>query len=190
MTALLVAACGGETPMMMPPPVGSECTSIAQCGAGRPNHIDVQFCEHCFARPDTHLCEAGKCRALDGSGTLRFGFSVPSAARGAKSFSAASLNPIRADGVQLTCASVLADAEYKNNPKYNAGNSNFKSLNPPGDPALAYQSSISADVGAGRLLVVRVTSEAQGRGTVMASGCAEGITVTAGQSTDVDITIR
>src|SRR5260370_2650130 len=46
------------------PTAGSECHSLAECGAGMLNSRTTTFCEHCFAFGDTHLCEAGKCRML------------------------------------------------------------------------------------------------------------------------------
>src|SRR5689334_16706197 len=42
-----------------------ECASIKECGAGAQNYVEVAFCENCFARSDTHFCEAGTCRAFD-----------------------------------------------------------------------------------------------------------------------------
>ena len=171
--------------------VGSECVDLTGCGAGKPNARDVSFCENCFSRPDTHVCEAGICRALDTSGRIDFLVGVPPSARGAQSWTQVSLNPIRADGVRVNCAELLQSSDYQNNHVYNAGNSNFRVFATQGgaDPALAYPSFIAADVGLDRLLIVRVVSGTQGKGMVLAQGCVEGIEVKAGETTDVSIVL-
>jgi len=172
--------------------VGVECTDLTGCGVGAANARTVSFCEHCFSRPDTHVCEAGTCREIDVTGSLSFVLGIPPSARGAKSWTQASLNPVRSDGVRITCADLLQSSDYQDNYVYNAGNSNFKIFATPGgaDPALAYPTRIAADVGVDRLLVVRVVSDTQGKGNVLAQGCAEGIEVKAGETTSVNLPLE
>jgi hypothetical protein len=192
--SFVVFGCG-EMPAPTPDAgfvVGAECTGLGGCGAGKPNEINVSFCENCFARPDTHVCESGVCRALDTSGRMTFIVGIPPSARGAKSWTQASLNPIRADGIRVTCATALASTDYADNGAYNVGNSNFKVFATSGgaDPALAYPSNIAADVGKDRMLVVRVVSDTQGKGQVLGQGCTEGIEIKASETTEVNVIVE
>lgn len=169
-------------------PAGQECTGLGGCGQGASNLVQVTFCEHCFARADSHLCEAGVCREvpkLDQLGTLRVGFSI-SGITGAKSMTQASMVPLMADGTKLSCAALLSSCGWVNNPGINAALSNFKDLPTEGDSVI---SLISADPGADRLYFVALTTERQGKGTVVARGCAEGLSVAAGQTTEVPVTL-
>lgn len=195
----VASACGG-TETTNPPvtnscgtveqaPAEMGCTGLASCG-GMSNAIKVTFCKYCFARPDTKVCEAGTCRAIDISGSISTQLQVPEVARGAKSFTIASVNPIMADGTKVTCATLLSTCAYADNFAINTGNSTFRNFNPPADPANVYPAPIAADAGAGRLLVVRLTSEVQGAGNVMAVGCTEGIDVVSGQTANVDLTLK
>lgn len=171
---------------------GSQCTSLAMCGAGAQNQIINPLCEHCLARPDTHVCEAGTCRPLDSAGSsIMYGIAITSAAVGAASYTVASINPIMADGTKVSCAALMSgQCSYVNNGAFNTGNSTFKAFVPPADPSYAYQGLISADVGADRLLFIEATSALQGKGTVKARGCVEGLNITAGASVPVEITLR
>lgn len=187
-----IVSCGTDAePPAMNVPVGSECTALSQCGAGQQNFRTVEFCDHCFARADSHVCEAGSCRAIDSTGGIKVSFVVPSAARGARSFTVAAINPLKADGTKLTCATLLAATDYKDNPAFNTVGASAKSFPQGGmaDPALSYSSFFPADVGADRLVVLRVVTDAQGKGTVKAQGCAAGISVTASATTDVPLTL-
>lgn len=192
--AALFLSCGGSDVQTStdagsgPPP---ECYELSDCGAGKPNHITVSFCTHCFARPDTHLCESGQCQALDVSGRISFAVGIPSSARGAKSWTQASLNPVRSDGVSVSCASALSSTDYNGNGHYNTGNSNFKNFATSGgaDPALAYPSNIVAAVGQGRMLIVRVMSDTQGKGQLMAQGCVGDIEVKANDEIQVNLVL-
>ena len=190
---LIFSACGeDEDPMEPEIMVGTECVDLTGCGAGTANAKTVSFCEHCFARPDTHVCEAGICRELDVSGSLSFVLGVPPSATGAKSWTQAAINPVKSDGTRVTCAELINSTDYVDNFAYNTGNSNFKifASRDGADPGLVYPSTIFADAGTDRLLVIRVVSETQGKGTVLAVGCAEGIEVVAGQTTSVNINLE
>lgn len=200
---LLFAACGDE-PDPDPPvggtnacgnvgtTTGSECTGLDECGAGAANMVKPSFCDHCFARADSHFCEAGTCRpvAMGGdTGFIRFITSLPDGVSGAMSFTQASLLPVAADGTRLTCAKLLSTCSIDGNRNLNATNSNFKTLIlPPG--ADSFRDAISSDPGPDRLYVMQVTSESQGKGTVLAVGCVEGISVTSGQTTDITVELR
>lgn len=170
---------------------GAECTGLDDCGAGAANFKEVSFCEHCPWRPDTHVCEAGVCRALAlENSNIGTAFGVPDAATGAKSFIMASINPTMADGTRVTCAALLGTCDRVMNRRLNTGNSRFLNFTEPAAPGFAYQGQVLADVGTERLLLVLVTSEAQGKGAVMATGCAEGIEVRAGETTQVSLTLQ
>ena len=190
---LIVSACGEDVEPMTPEiMIGAECTDLTGCGAGTANARTVSFCEHCFARPDTHVCEAGMCREIDVTGSLSFVLGVPPSATGAKSWTQAAINPVKADGTRATCAELTSSTDYVDNFAYNTGNSNFKvfASRDGADPGLVYPSTIFADAGSGRLLVIRVVSETQGKGSVLAVGCTEGIEVASGQTTSVNIILE
>lgn len=185
---LALVACGTEeTPPDAGGPVGSECTGLAQCGMGTQNFVKVSFCEHCFARPDTHVCESGSCRAVDASAMVTIGLMTPREATGARSFTVASVNPVRADGRRVDCAALLAATDYVDSPVYSVGNSKVQTFNPPADPNLAYRTSISIEPGADRMIVVRVTSDVQGKGRVLAEGCVGGLDLPADGRMDVAV---
>jgi hypothetical protein len=190
--AVALFGCGSDP--VEPPPAsscgvggtasGQECTGLKQCGRGESNYVEVAFCEHCFARPDTHVCEAGVCRQLPMElGTLKVAFTLD-AVQGAQSFAQATILPTMADGTKVTCAALLSTCNSINNPAINTTLSNAKALPGGGDVVI---SLISADPGPDRLYMVRLTSELQGKGQVKAVGCKEGITVVAGQTVDVSV---
>jgi hypothetical protein len=177
-------SCGtsGEAP-------ASSCTGLDECGAGPQNYKPVSFCENCFAGSDTHVCEAGSCRALDRSGSLRVSFGIPEAARGAKSFAVAVVLPLMADGTRVSCAALLTTCDSVNNRAINTSNATFQNFvqSPDGaDPTIVYTYSTSADVGVDRLVVITATSDTQGKGSGLAAGCVDGLAVTAGETTRVD----
>ena len=99
------------------------------------------------------------------------------------------LNPVMAEGTSVTCAALLSSCSYRENAAINTANSSFKNFAEAADPQSVYTGLISADVGDERLVVVRVTSETQGRGEVKASGCTEGIQVISGQNARVELTL-
>ena len=197
---ILAGACGKEEQPRPTPPAptttkcgkvgplaGNECNSLDDCGDAN-NHITNSDCEHCLSRSDQQLCEAGVCRDLAADAMLKVYVDLPEEARGAKTFTVATVNPIMADGATVTCAALLSTCDYAHNGKINTGNSSFVRFTTPGgaDPSLAYTPKlISVDVGADRLVVVFVASEEQGGGTVMTQGCVDGISVAAGEVKDV-----
>lgn len=182
--AILVGACG-TTPNDPPPggdptscgtagaKTGSECTGLGNCGAGMQNFVKVSFCDHCFARADTHFCEAGTCRMLS-PGTMTnvsYAIVIPASLTATtKSYTVASVNPIAADGSHLTCESLMkASCEIDSNGGINARNSRF---NPVGTQGDLYMGLISADAGAARMIFVQLTDAMQGSGNLLAWGCA------------------
>ncbi|MBI2377130.1 MAG: hypothetical protein HYV07_24225 [Deltaproteobacteria bacterium] len=164
----------------------TECASLADCG-GPNNARKVEFCENCFARGDSHVCESGTCKALDTSGSIKSAISIPAEAAGALSYTIAALNPIMADGTRLSCEKLLASCTYRDDFAFNAANSTFKAFPAPANPSNAYPLQTPADVGVDRLLVIFVTEGSQGKGRVLASGCVGGIEVRAGETTTVPI---
>ena len=125
---------------------------------------------------------------MDTSGTIQTNMSVPSAGAGAKSFTVAAVNPVMADGTQLDCAKILSTCNIVNNFAINAANARFAAF--PGSGAVAsnvYPVQTPADVGTARLLIVRLHTDVQGKGTILAEGCASGIDVRAGEKTVVSI---
>lgn len=169
----------------------AECSSFAECGG--PNNVQtVSFCEHCFDRPDTHVCEAGTCRALAtglaAQGQLRVGFTVPSQASGARSIALATLLPVDGRGEPVTCARLVPGGpSVFRDRSINTSNATSAPLNPPGDPSVAYITMSSADPGSGRLLYLAVASEVQGKGDLLAEGCVEGIEVRAGETQNISL---
>lgn len=205
--ALALSACDGEAPTTPPPMTtptrcgtagvksGSACGGLADCGRGQPNQVNVDFCDHCFDRADSHVCESGVCRdALNApAGSLTVAFAVPDEARGALSFTQAVLLPVGADGAKLTCAALMSTCSWKGNGALNAKISHFQPFrNPSGaaDPAYVTKVPRAMDAGTGILVVIRVTSGMQGTGTVVATGCVEGIEVRVNENTDVEVVIE
>lgn len=171
-------------------PQGVACTGVDQCGEGTRNHVAVAFCEHCFSLADTHVCESGTCRPHDASGRLEVRFRVPVAARGARSFTQASLNPLLADGTRATCAALLSTCDDLTDPRINAVRSNFRTFLATGgiaDPSVLYTSLLDADIGDERIVLVRVTTRAQGSGDVVAQGCVDAIDVRQGDTLTVTV---
>lgn len=188
-----VIACGGDSDPG--PDAGlAECSTFAECGG--PNNLQqVTFCEHCFARPDTHVCEEGRCRALpaefNARGQLSIGFAVPDAARGAKSAVLASILPIDGSGGEVSCSRLVpGSAATFGDRSINTSNAVAVTLNPPGDPSFAYVTMTSADPGQNRLVYLGVTSDVQGKGTLLAEGCLSGIEVVAGQTQNLSLELQ
>jgi hypothetical protein len=188
-----VTGCGGST---AEPPADSACgtapaaaptagcTGVATCGAGASNQRRPINCTHCFAGYDSHVCEAGACRAVDTTpGPIRVLMGLSGRGSGAQSVMIAALHPTMADGTQLTCAKLLSTCAWRDNPAINA-NVITQAIAQPGE---TLQSSISVEPGAGRLVFVGLTSEPQGKGTLLAKGCAEGVDVVPAMATTVSI---
>jgi hypothetical protein len=171
---------------------GTQCSGLSDCG-GASNLVIVQSCQHCFARADTQVCEAGTCRMLPGGSAtnLSVTFTLPAAGAGALSFTIATLDPIAADGTSVTCAALLTTCRYENDAMLNAVASRFRKLGAPADPSMAYtEPLIPAEPGSGRLVYIALTSDDQGKGTVMAKGCTEGIMVPANMTTQIAVTLQ
>lgn len=191
--SVAVFGCGSSEP----PPVmntscgtagtkaGMECSSIEDCGAAGRNAQTVSFCEHCFAHPDTHVCEAGVCRMIPTDftelGTIKFGFSLLGMGSGAQSFAAAAVLPIAADGSKLSCAKLLSTCNYTNNFTLNAS-SYSRQISGGGD---TIQDLVNVDPGPDRLLFLALTSDRQGKGRVLAKSCSENILVEKGKTITV-----
>jgi hypothetical protein len=160
------------------------CTSVATCGAGASNQRKPLNCEHCFAGYDSHVCEAGACRAVDTTpGPIRVLMGLSGLGSGAQSVMLAALHPTAADGTRLTCAKLLSTCAWRDNPAINA-NVITQAIAQTGD---TLQSSISVEPGAGRLVFVGLTSEPQGRGALLAKGCVEDVDVVHAMATTVAI---
>lgn len=166
---------------------GNECSGLGDCGAGAANAKQPNFCDNCLMRPDTHVCEAGVCRALGGTGNIMTAFGIPEAAAGAKSFTVATIHPVMADGSEVTCTKLMSTCGFLMNPAINTTNSTFKRFAEPARTDSVYPSLISAEAGTGRLLFIQITSDEQGKGTVLAQGCAEGLTVNEGETVTVPV---
>ncbi|MFO0727109.1 MAG: hypothetical protein U1E65_25230 [Myxococcota bacterium] len=185
--------CGGKSdPMGMDTSCGvagvvpaSECTGIQQCG-GASNAKTVSFCEHCFALPDTHVCEAGTCRKLPEFstwGSIVGNVSLTNLGSNAQSLAVAAILPTAADGSKLTCQKLLSSCNYVNNNGLNA-NARTSAISNGGDFIAV---PISIDAGPDRLYFIVLTNSTQGKGTILAKGCQEGITVESGKMTNVTI---
>jgi hypothetical protein len=195
----LVIACGEDPPTETPGPAACEmagaCSGMDDCGAGDNNFKEVVFCTNCPYKPDTHVCEACACRALPigQGGNMVANFTIPAAATGAKSFALTAVYPTMSDGTQVTCERLLsANAAFLvNNPKLQTGNSNHVAV--PGgsaDPTLTYRVNLFDYPGSDHLLFVQAASDIQGKGTVMAKGCASGITVPMMGTVDVALELH
>jgi hypothetical protein len=199
--SLTLSGCGGETKdnpdagMTMANACGAsgavegtECTGMDECGAGNQNFVEVTFCTHCFARADTHVCEAGKCRMLEGGlsdTNVRYAFSLlPNVT--APSFTVASILPVMADGTRVSCASLMKDScDIDANRAINAKSSSFLRIQGAGDFISAI---VAADPGQGRIVYLQLTSGMQGTGEVVARGCAE-VDIAKGEEKQVEITL-
>src|SRR5687767_6499401 len=62
------STCGASGSLL-----GGQCMGLADCGRDDgSNFVRVVFCEHCFARADTHFCEAGMCREVPASTNVEY----------------------------------------------------------------------------------------------------------------------
>lgn len=197
LAAVSLSACGGSDGSSPDPQqtacgtggalAGAECTGLATCGAGAQNFKKVQPCDHCFAGADSHVCEAGKCRAIpttiDAYGTIRASFSLNQVGSTAQGLAQAALWPVMADGTRLSCAALLSTCGYVENPAINALSSSLNVVQ-SGDVVFA---TTTMEPGAGRLYFAEFTSETRGRGTVLARGCVEGLTIAAGQVLEIEV---
>lgn len=194
----LILACG-EDPLPVDTPgmceAAGACQGMDSCGAGPSNFKEVVFCTNCPYKPDTHVCEACACRQLPaGEGAnLVAAMAVPAKATGAKSFTLTSVYPVMADGSRVTCARLMgADRAFLvANPALAVGNSNHVAV--PGgsaDPTLAYTARLYDYPGQDHLLFVQVASDTQGKGNIMAKGCAEGLDVVNGVDQNVSVTLE
>ena len=158
---------------------GAECAGLDQCGAGAQNFARDPTCDLCAYRADSHLCEAGACRALGELELISVLLSVPAAAAGAPSFTIATLNPLAADGTKVTCAKLLsAECSVVGNPALNFTNSTHKQFGGGGAATgMVYQTGISGERGSDRIVLVRATSQLGGDGEVVAQRCLEGVTI-------------
>ncbi len=98
---------------------------------------------------------------------------------GAVGFTIATINPIMADGSKVTCATLLSSGcNVLDNSGLNVTNSTHKRFSGGGaSPQMVYQTGISGEPGADRILFVQATQEQSGDGKIMARGCVDGITV-------------
>lgn len=190
----LAAACGSE-PETEPGATnacgavgalaGAECTGLATCGAGAQNFKKVTPCDHCLASADSHVCEAGVCRAIDVTayGTIKASFSLIQVGSTAQGLAQAAIYPVMADGTRLTCAALLSTCGFRENPAINA-NSSAQNVTQSGDILLSLTAMEAAtDV----LYFAQFTTETRGRGTVLAQGCVEEIVVVGGQTTEINV---
>lgn len=184
--AIVLMSCGSDNPDDNPDAgggsptacgtsgalAGSECMDLAGCGAGAQNFVKVSFCEHCFARADTHVCEAGVCRELDQDidTSVMYGFTIPLSLSAAQGFTVAAVNPIMADGSRATCETLLKPTcETHQNGKINARNSKADQI-PAG--AEVIQGFTSSDHGEDRMIFVQITELRRGEGALLGQGCA------------------
>lgn len=192
----LVLGCGSDPPVDTPTAceMAGACQGQNECGGGAANFKEVVFCTNCPYRNDTHVCQACACEALPAGqgGNLVSFLSVPAKATGAQSFTLSAFFPTMADGSKLTCARLLQGdtAFLVNNPKLASGNSTFKQIAGGADPTLSYQVQLYDSPGEDHLFFVQVTSEGQGKGTVMAKGCAEGVDVPNSGNVNVTVTLQ
>ncbi len=168
------AACGerGEA-------AGTGCAGLEDCG--EQNAQAVAFCENCPLRAVEAFCVAGRCDSARFDGAIDIGvLALPPEASGARSVVVAALEPVTASGVRLTCEGLLSPGcPGTGDSSWNASNVRFVNLSAPveaGGSVYGGVGTVSAP-GAGKLLFVRAATEVQGRGTVVAEGCAEGIEV-------------
>jgi hypothetical protein len=94
-----------------------------------------------------------------------------------------------ADGGKVTCEKLTSTCGFLMNPAINTTNSTFKRFAEPARTDSVYPSLISAEAGTGRLLFIQITSDEQGKGTVLAQGCAENLTVNEGETLTVPVEI-
>ncbi len=186
-SSVFALACGDSTPDpgadggLRECSADAECCTFAQCGG--PNNVQVvSFCESCFARPDTHVCESERCQELPSDlcerGQIRVAFDVPPEAVGARSVTMAVILPTDSVGNPVDCARLLGQGpELFDDRTVSTTNSVAVALTPPGDPDFGYATLTSAPPGPDRIVYLAVTSESQGKGARMAEGCVEGILV-------------
>ncbi len=168
---------------------GEECNGLDECGASN-NAIEPEFCENCLIRPDTHVCEAGTCRPLGPKGNIQTAFAIPLEAEGSKSYTLATLIPTMGDGSKVTCEKLMSPScSFLHNPAINTTNSTFKRFNEPARSDSVYPALSSVEAGTGRILFIQVTSDEQGKGTVTARGCVDGISVSENETVQVPIDI-
>jgi hypothetical protein len=162
-----------------------QCASLTDCG-GPANYVHAA-CPNCFSTPSAQVCEAGLCRQIDRSGKVSIDIGVPPTAAGAQSFVLATVDPVMADGTHVNCPALLSTCSTLDNPLLNTGDSTFKVIAGGADPAFVYTNvTIDADVGSGRLFVLRVVADVGGGGAVLAAGCIGGLDIASNQTTVVE----
>lgn len=173
-------ACGWEGEAK-----GDACQRLSDCG-GPSNESQVSFCDNCPFRADVQICNAGVCETFDPSSSIELPLlSPPASATGAAAAILVALEPVAADGTRLTCEGLLSSAcgarSHPRQPQLNATNARFVNLSPPFAPGSVYPGLRTASAaGADKLLWVRLTTETQGKGEVLAEACVEGIQVPEG----------
>lgn len=171
-------------------PLASECLSLAECGLGVENAEAVRFCDLCPLRAQTEVCLGGRCEPFALTGSIEVAVTAfPDEATGARSVVLAALEPIAADGTRLTCAGLLGPTcRLTGNPELNATNVRFVNLAAPAEPGTVVPGLRTVAVpGPDKLLLLRATSEVQGRGQVLAEGCREGIIVPEADTVVLDV---
>jgi hypothetical protein len=194
-----LAACGEGSPSAGPAACGAAgaaeggaCAGLAGCG-GEGNAQSVSFCDNCPLRAGTQICRAGACSTFSADGAIALRpLAIPEAAAGAESVVLAALEPVAADGTRLTCAGLLSSAcALEGNGALNATNVRFQNFAMPAAPGLVFPGlGTSSAPGPDKLLLVRVTSEVQGSGEVLAEGCAEGIDVPSDGSVEAEVVLE
>lgn len=188
--AAVAQACSGESSPADGGPLASacglasvspatECTGLPECGAGAQNFTVDPTCDNCPHRADSHVCEAGACRAMDPLELVSVLISVGPEGVGAQGFTIATINPISADGSKVTCAQLMSSGcERLGNATLNVTNSTHKRFSSGAASSdMVYQTGISGEPGADRIIFVQATEEQSGDGRIMAWGCVDGLTV-------------
>ena len=178
-------ACGVSGELM-----GQECTGIEQCGGGAENVLPVYFCDNCPVRANTAMCSAGVCAPFSTFGDIDVSpIAIPDGVAGGASFIAAAFAPINADGSRLTCEALKSgDCTLPDNYGLNVESASFSNASGIGAGFVFTIPTVLATPGEDRLVLVLITSETQGKGQILARGCAEGVSVTQDQTTAVQLT--
>ncbi len=157
-----------------------ECTSAADCGGGDTS----DGCAGCPPVSRGAICEAGACVEISEEvGTMEIAF-LPEP--GAQSFVIAAVLPIDASGGRVTCARLTSTCELSEEPGVTVVAAASDLITTSSVQSLA----MDIEAGDERLILVRLHALPEGKGAVIASGCAEHVVVAQGELTGLSVPIR
>ncbi len=166
--------------------MGTECGRLDECeGSGGDLNLGDSACPNCPVEAKYRTCSAGQCVLYDRSGTVDAGFVANSAAEGGRSYITMVIDPLMADGTEVKCEALMNTCGLIDNFGLNVVNVQLGQPPTPIARDLAFRATASAHVGSNRLVLLQVVSNTSGSGRILTQGCADGVSIESGQTTQV-----